>query len=177
MSRRRRVGSPSSIPAHGLPVKPRHVLLWVIEGDGQWGEGGHGSGLSGAPEESVTEAALSHGASDSHRGPSGQQGPSGSVATWLCSHAPTQRGLRVGPGRQAQHLPGVPAGLKRTSETEQQPLRKVLHAGITAGGPRAGLELTLTLDLTLKCSKLTHHAVLYIPPTPHPSPEGRGHFY
>lgn len=77
------------------------------------------------------------------------------MAAWLCSHAPPQRGLRAGPGRQAQHLPGVSPGLTRTSQTEQQPLRKVLYVGITAGALRAGLELTVTLDLTLKCSKLT----------------------
>lgn len=167
LSCRGRVGSPSSVPAHGLPVKPRHVLLGVIQGDSQWGESGHGSGLSGAPEESLTEAALSHGAPNAHRGPSGQQGPSSPVAAWLCSHTSPQRGLRAGPGRQAQHLPGVPAGLARTSQTEQQPLRKVLHAGITAGAPRAGLELTLTLDLTLKCSKLTFTTqfCIYVPPS------------
>lgn len=135
LSCRRRAGSPSSVSAHGLPVKSRHVLLGVIQGDSWWGEGSHGPGLSGATEESLTEAALPHGAPNAHRGPSGQQGPSGAVATRLCSHAPTQRGLRAGPGRQAQHLPGVPAGLARTSQTEQQPLRKVLHTGITAGAP------------------------------------------
>ena len=130
---RGRAGSPSSIPAHGLPVKPRHVLLGLLQGDSERGAGGHGSGLSGAPEEPLSEAALSHGAPDPYRGPSGQQGPGGSVAAWLRSHAPPQRGLGAGPGRQAQHLPGVPAGLAGTSQTEQQPLRKVLHAGITAG--------------------------------------------
>lgn len=96
------------------------------------------------------------------------------MATRISGHTPPQRGLRAGPGSQAQHLPGVPAGLQRTSETEQQPLRKVLYASITAGAPGAGLELTLTLDLTLKCSKLTFTTqfCIYVP-----SLRGRGHFY
>lgn len=174
LSHRGRAGSPSSIFAHGLPAEPRHDLLGVIQGDSQRGESSHGPGLSGAPEESLVEAALSHGAPHAHRGPSGQQGPGGSVAAWHGSHAPPQRGLRAGPGRQAQHLPGVPAGLPRTSQTEQQPLRKVLHAGITATAPRDGLKLTLTLDLTLKCSKLTFTTQFCIYVS---SLQGRGHFY
>lgn len=88
------------------------------------------------------------------------------MAAWLCSHAPPQRGLGVGPGRQAQHLSGVSTGLARTSETEQQPLRKVLHTGITAGALRAGRGLTVTLDLTLKCSKLTFTTQLCIYASP-----------
>lgn len=137
---RRRAGSPSSVPAHGLPVEPRHVLLSFVQGDSQWGESSHGAGVSRAPEEPLTKAALSHGTPNTNRGPSGQQGPSSSVAARLCCHAPPQRGLRAGPSCQAQHLTGVPAGLQRTSQTEQQPLRKVLHTGITAGGLGVGTE-------------------------------------
>uniref|UniRef100_A0A3P9HI31 Cell adhesion molecule DSCAM n=1 Tax=Oryzias latipes TaxID=8090 RepID=A0A3P9HI31_ORYLA len=101
---------------------------------------------------------------NAYRGPPGQQGLSCPVAAGLSSNAPPQGGLGAGPGCQAQHLPGVPAGLQRTPKAEQQPLRQVLHAGITAGA--WGGALTLTLDLTLKCSKLTFTTQLctYVPP-------------
>lgn len=142
LSCRRRAGSPSTVPAHGLPVESRHVLLEHLQGDSWWRKSRHGSDLSRAPEKSLIKEAISHGAPYAHRGKSGQQGPSGPVAAWLRSHASSQGGLGACPSCQAQHLPGVPAGLQRTSQTEQQPLRKVLHAGITAGASGAGLELT-----------------------------------
>ncbi|XP_010777950.1 Down syndrome cell adhesion molecule homolog [Notothenia coriiceps] len=122
---------------------------WCIGGDERSGRRSHGPDLPGASEEPHPEEAPAHGAHP--HGSAVTQGGA-AVAARNRLHPPPQgcpgegggtgggpggRSLLGGPGPstgcQAQHLPGVPAGLQRTPETEQQPLRQVLHSGITLG--------------------------------------------
>lgn len=106
-----------------------------------------GPDLPGTTEKPHPEKATSHG---THANGSAHAEGGAAVAAGNCLHPPPQgcpgeggspgggpgRNLFLGgpspsTGCQAQHFPGVTAGLQRTPETEQQPIRQVLYAGIT----------------------------------------------
>lgn len=108
-----------------------------------------GPDLPGTTEKPHPEKATSHG---THPNGSAHAEGGAAVAAGNCLHPPPQgcpgeggspgggpgRNLFLGgpspsTGCQAQHFPGVTAGLQRTPETEQQPVRQVLYAGITHG--------------------------------------------
>lgn len=121
---RRGARSPASVPADGLPFESGRFRS--ISG------GGDGPGLFGATEDALAKAPRPAGA-DAHGG-ANQQGRA-AVAAGHGLHASAERGrVGLGTGCQNQHLPGITAGLQRTLKTEQQSLRKVLHAGITKNG-------------------------------------------
>lgn len=109
-SYRGRAGAPATILAHGLPAEPGRIR-------------------PGATEEPVAEAAQS-GAGAS--GGSGSSGGTAVAAQLWCLHTATERSqLGLGSGCQAQYIAGVTLRLTGTLKTEQQSIRKVLHAGIT----------------------------------------------
>lgn len=108
-----------------------------------------GPDLPGTTEKPHPEKATSHG---THPNGSAHTEGGAAVAAGNCLHPPPQgcpgeggspgggpgrnlflRGPSPSTGCQAQHFPGVTAGLQRTPETEQQPVRQVLYAGITHG--------------------------------------------
>jgi len=127
----------------------RSKWSWCYRGDKRRWRRSNGPDLLGTaaepyPEEASTNGTHPHGSAVAQGG--------AAVAARYCLHPTPQgypgegRGPGWGPGRglllgrprsstgcQAQHFPGVPAGLQRTPETEQQPLCQVLHSGITLG--------------------------------------------